>query len=100
MAAAKALVKPDLLTWTRNRAKVRAEDAAAFYAIADAQGWVLGDATIVVLAQDGEHACTVSTSGYAFDVALAAMKEDGSYEQALKNWGNEAGAIDEFAVNP
>ncbi|NOG74142.1 stability/partitioning determinant [Roseicella sp. DB1501] len=24
--------------------KVRAEDAAAFYAIADAQGWVLGDA--------------------------------------------------------
>ena len=32
--------------------------------------------------------------------ALAAMKEDGSYEQALKNWGNEAGAIDEFAVNP
>lgn len=32
--------------------------------------------------------------------ALKAIKEDGTYETVLKNWGNESGAIDEFAVNP
>lgn len=32
--------------------------------------------------------------------ALKAVKEDGTYDQILKNWGNESGAIDDFAVNP
>lgn len=31
---------------------------------------------------------------------LKSMKEDGSYEQILKNWGVEGGAIDNFEVNP
>ena len=32
--------------------------------------------------------------------ALTAIKEDGTYDTVLKNWGNESGAIDDFAVNP
>ena len=32
--------------------------------------------------------------------ALKAIKEDGTYDTVLKNWGNESGAIDDFAVNP
>lgn len=45
MAAAKALVKPDLLTWTRNRAKVRAEDAAkaANVSVERLEAWERGD---------------------------------------------------------
>lgn len=45
MAAAKALVKPDLLIWTRNRAKVRAEDAAkaANVSVERLEAWERGD---------------------------------------------------------
>ncbi|GAA1251216.1 ABC transporter substrate-binding protein [Janibacter melonis] len=32
--------------------------------------------------------------------ALKSIQEDGTYETILKNWGNESGAIDDFAVNP
>lgn len=32
--------------------------------------------------------------------ALKAIQEDGTYDTILKNWGNESGAVDEFAVNP
>jgi polar amino acid transport system substrate-binding protein len=32
--------------------------------------------------------------------ALKAMKTDGSYDAALKQWGNESGGITDFAVNP
>lgn len=32
--------------------------------------------------------------------ALKAIKASGAYDTALKNWGNESGAISEFAVNP
>jgi polar amino acid transport system substrate-binding protein len=32
--------------------------------------------------------------------ALKALKSEGTYEQALKKWGVESGAIDSFAVNP
>jgi polar amino acid transport system substrate-binding protein len=32
--------------------------------------------------------------------ALKSLKEDGGYDEALKGWGVEAGAIDDFAVNP
>ena len=38
--------------------------------------------------------------GEAIAAAFTSMKEDGSYEEILKNWGNESGGIDEFAVNP
>lgn len=38
--------------------------------------------------------------GEAIAAAFESMKEDGSYEEILKNWGNESGGIDEFAVNP
>ena len=38
--------------------------------------------------------------GEAIAAALESMKEDGTYEQILKDWGNESGGIDEFAVNP
>lgn len=38
--------------------------------------------------------------GEAIAAAFASMKEDGSYDEILKNWGNESGGIDEFAVNP
>ena len=45
MAAAKALVKPDLLTWTRNRSKVRAEDAAkaANVSVERLEAWERGE---------------------------------------------------------
>jgi polar amino acid transport system substrate-binding protein len=32
--------------------------------------------------------------------ALEQIEEDGAYEAALKKWGVEQGAIDDFAVNP
>ena len=32
--------------------------------------------------------------------ALKAIKEDGTYDTVLKNWGQESGGIDDFAVNP
>ena len=38
--------------------------------------------------------------GEAIAAAFASMKEDGSYDAILKNWGNETGGIDDFAVNP
>ncbi|SMC38686.1 ABC transporter substrate-binding protein [Janibacter indicus] len=38
--------------------------------------------------------------GEAIAAAFESMKEDGTYEQILKDWGNESGGIDEFAVNP
>lgn len=45
MATAKALVKPELLVWTRNRAKVRAEDAAkaANVDVERLEAWERGD---------------------------------------------------------
>jgi len=36
----------------------------------------------------------------AIVAALEALAEDGTYEQVLDEWGNTAGAIDDFAVNP
>jgi Zn-dependent peptidase ImmA (M78 family)/DNA-binding XRE family transcriptional regulator len=43
--ATKALIKPELLTWTRNRAKVTLADAAkaASVSIEDIEGWEAGD---------------------------------------------------------
>mgnify|MGYP002653323560 CR=1 FL=1 len=38
--------------------------------------------------------------GEAIAAAFTSMKEDGSYDAILKDWGNEAGGIDEFSVNP
>lgn len=38
--------------------------------------------------------------GEAIAAAFESMKEDGTYEEILAKWGNESGAIDEFAVNP
>lgn len=38
--------------------------------------------------------------GEAIAAAFESMKADGSYEAILKNWGNESGGIDKFAVNP
>jgi polar amino acid transport system substrate-binding protein len=32
--------------------------------------------------------------------ALKSLKQDGTYDSVLKNWGVEGGAIDSFAVNP
>ena len=32
--------------------------------------------------------------------ALKAMATDGSYKAALDKWGNDSGAITDFAVNP
>lgn len=68
------------------------------------QGWVLGDATLVLLSQGGEHVCTVSTSGYRFELALDAMKETFGFgepekqltfgETKLAAWNlNQAGPI-------
>ena len=36
----------------------------------------------------------------AISKALEQLAEDGSYEQALSNWGAEDGAVDSFPVNP
>ena len=36
----------------------------------------------------------------AIVAALKSLEADGGYEEALKGWGVEAGAIDDFAVNP
>jgi polar amino acid transport system substrate-binding protein len=36
----------------------------------------------------------------AIVLALKSLQQDGGYEKSLKNWGVEAGAIDNFAVNP
>ncbi|WP_152360579.1 ABC transporter substrate-binding protein [Microlunatus speluncae] len=38
--------------------------------------------------------------GAAITEALKQLKESGQYEAALKTWGVEGGAIDDFAVNP
>ncbi|MET0998841.1 MAG: ABC transporter substrate-binding protein [Marmoricola sp.] len=38
--------------------------------------------------------------GDAIVAALTSLKDDGGYEKAVKDWGVEAGAIDDFAVNP
>ncbi|KRE39458.1 ABC transporter substrate-binding protein [Janibacter sp. Soil728] len=38
--------------------------------------------------------------GEAIAAAFESMKKDGSYDAILKNWGNESGGIDSFAVNP
>ena len=47
-----------------------------------------------VLPKDGK------AMGDAIVAALKSLKSDGGYEEALKGWGVEAGAIDDFAVNP
>jgi polar amino acid transport system substrate-binding protein len=36
----------------------------------------------------------------AITEALKALKTDGTYDEVLKKWGVEQGAIDSFAVNP
>lgn len=36
----------------------------------------------------------------AIKMALESLAKDGGYEEALKGWGVEDGAIDDFAVNP
>ena len=38
--------------------------------------------------------------GDAIVAALKSLESDGGYEKALKGWGVEAGAINDFAVNP
>jgi polar amino acid transport system substrate-binding protein len=38
--------------------------------------------------------------GEAVVAALKSLKADGGYEKALKGWGVQDGAIDDFAVNP
>jgi len=38
--------------------------------------------------------------GEAIVEALEEIEADGAYEAALKKWGVEQGAIDDFAVNP
>jgi len=47
-----------------------------------------------VLPKDGK------AMGEAIVAALESLKSDGGYEEALKGWGVESGAIDDFAVNP
>jgi polar amino acid transport system substrate-binding protein len=47
-----------------------------------------------VLPKDG------TAMGDAIVAALKSLRSDGGYEKALKGWGVEAGAIDDFAVNP
>ncbi len=47
-----------------------------------------------VLPKDGTE------MGDAIVAALKSLESDGGYEKALKGWGVEAGAIDDFAVNP
>ncbi len=47
-----------------------------------------------VLPKDGK------AMGEAIVAALKSLKSDGGYEKALKGWGVESGAIDDFAVNP
>ena len=47
-----------------------------------------------VVAQDQTDLATLLVE------ALKAAKADGSYEAALKKYAVEAGAIDDFAVNP
>ena len=32
--------------------------------------------------------------------ALASLKQDGTYQKILDKWGNSAGGVDDFAVNP
>ena len=47
-----------------------------------------------VLPKDGK------AMGDAIVAALKSLQSDGGYEKALKGWGVESGAIDDFAVNP
>ena len=47
-----------------------------------------------VLPKDG------TAMGEAIVAALKSLESDGGYEEALKGWGVESGAIDDFAVNP
>jgi len=47
-----------------------------------------------VLPKDGQ------AMGEAMVAALKSLQSDGGYEDALKGWNVEAGAIDDFAVNP
>lgn len=48
---------------------------------------------VVVPKEDQEFAKAVAA-------AYTSLEEDGTYEEILKKWGNESGAIDDFAVNP
>lgn len=50
-----------------------AVDAEKLPGSPELHGWALGDATIVTVSQGGQHACTVSSSGWPFDLALADM---------------------------
>ena len=61
-----------------------AVDAQKLKGAPEVAGWILGDATIVTTSQGGEHACTVSTSGYEFDLALTAMKADFGFGEPEK----------------
>jgi len=78
-----------------------ADSPIALYAVKqnDAELESLGDIYasapygIVVPKEDTEF-------GKAIAAAFESMKEDGTYEDILKTWGNESGAIDDFAVNP
>lgn len=38
--------------------------------------------------------------GKAVAAAFTSLEEDGTYEEILKKWGNESGAVDDFSVNP
>lgn len=78
-----------------------ADSPIALYAVKqnDAELESLGDIYdsapygVVVPKEDTEF-------GEAIAAAFESMKEDGTYEEILGKWGNESGAIDEFAVNP
>ncbi|MGO1166334.1 MAG: ABC transporter substrate-binding protein [Janibacter sp.] len=78
-----------------------ADSPIALYAVKqnDAELEALGDIYdsapygIVVPKDDTEF-------GEAIAAAFESLEEDGTYEEILKKWGNESGAIDDFAVNP
>jgi polar amino acid transport system substrate-binding protein len=78
-----------------------ADSPVVAYAVEQSKGKLepLGDiydsaAYGYVLPKDGK------AMGDAIVAALKSLKSDGGYEKALKGWGVEAGAIDDFAVNP
>lgn len=48
---------------------------------------------VVVPKEDKEFAKAVAA-------AYTSLEKDGTYEEILTKWGNESGAIDDFAVNP
>ena len=78
-----------------------ADSPVVAYAVEQSKGKLepLGDiydsaAYGYVLPKDGKE------MGDAIVAALKSLESDGGYVEALKGWGVESGAIDDFAVNP